>query len=154
MAFAVEIGPIIRNFRETSARNMLIFTSVLSVLAATIAVGVVYNNARIALAERAWDLASLRVLGMTRAEVSALLLGELALQLLLAVPIGWLAGYGLSAFIVGLIQPETFRIPLIIEPRTYAFAALVVLAAGVASALVVRRQVDRLDLVAVLKTRE
>jgi putative ABC transport system permease protein len=154
VAFAVEIGPIIRNFRETSARNILIFTSVLSVLAATIAVGVVYNNARIALAERAWDLASLRVLGMTRAEVSALLLGELGLQLLVAVPIGWLAGYGLSAFIVGLIQPETFRIPLIIEPRTYAFAALVVLAAGVASALIVRRQVDRLDLVAVLKTRE
>jgi putative ABC transport system permease protein len=154
VAFAVEIGPIIRNFRETSARNILIFTSVLSVLAATIAVGVVYNNARIALAERAWDLASLRVLGMTRAEVSALLLGELGLQLLVALPIGWLAGYGLSAFIVGLIQPETFRIPLIIEPRTYAFAALVVLAAGVASALIVRRQVDRLDLVAVLKTRE
>lgn len=72
----------------------------------------------------------------------------------MAVPIGWLAGYGLSAFIVGLIEPETFRIPLIIEPRTYAFAALVVLAAGVASAMIVRRRVDRLDLVAVLKTRE
>jgi putative ABC transport system permease protein len=154
VAFAVEIGPIIRNFRETSARNILIFTTVLSVLAATIAFGVVYNNARIALAERAWELASLRVLGMTRAEVSWLLLGELGLQLLVAVPIGWLAGYGLSAFIVGLIEPETFRIPLIIGPRTYAFAALVVLGAGVASALIVRRRVDRLDLVAVLKTRE
>ena len=154
VAFAVEIGPIIRNFRETSARNILIFTTVLSVLAATIAFGVVYNNARIALAERAWELASLRVLGMTRSEVSWLLLGELGLQLLVAVPIGWLAGYGLSAFIVELIHPETFRIPLIIEPRTYAFAALVVLGAGVASALIVRRRVDRLDLVAVLKTRE
>ncbi len=154
VAFAVEIGPIIRNFRETSARNILIFTTVLSVLAGTIAVGVVYNNARIALAERAWELASLRVLGMTRAEVSGLLLGELGVQLLLALPIGWLAGYGLSAFIVELIHPETFRIPLIIAPRTYAFAALVVLAAGVASALIVRRHVDRLDLVAVLKTRD
>jgi putative ABC transport system permease protein len=154
VAFAVEIGPIIRNFRETSARNILIFTTVLSVLAATISIGVVYNNARIALAERAWELASLRVLGMSRAEVSGLLLGELGLQLLAALPIGWLAGYGLSAFIVELIHPETFRIPLIIEPRTYAFAALVVLAAGVASALIVRRQIDRLDLVAVLKTRD
>ena len=154
VAFAVEIGPIIRNFRETSARNILIFTTVLSVLAGTIAVGVVYNNARIALAERAWELASLRVLGMTRAEVSGLLLGELGLQLLLALPIGWLAGYALSAFIVELIHPETFRIPLIIAPRTYAFAALVVVAAGVASALIVRRHVDRLDLVAVLKSRD
>ena len=154
VAFAVEIGPIVRNFRETSARNILIFTTVLSVLAATISIGVVYNSARIALAERAWELASLRVLGMSRAEVSGLLLGELGLQLLAALPIGWLAGYGLSAFIVELIHPETFRIPLIIAPRTYAFAALVVLAAGVASALIVRRQIDRLDLVAVLKTRD
>lgn len=154
VAFAVEIGPIIHNFRETSARNILIFTTVLSVLAATIAIGVVYNSARIALAERAWELASLRVLGMSRAEVSGLLLGELGLQLAAALPLGWLAGYGLSAFIVELIHPETFRIPLIIEPRTYAFATLVVLAAGVASALIVRRQVDHLDLVAVLKTRD
>jgi putative ABC transport system permease protein len=154
IAAAVEIGPIVRNFRETSARNVLIFTTVLSALAATIAVGVVYNNARIALAERAWELASLRVLGMTRGEVSGLLLGELALEVLVALPLGWLAGYGLSAFIVELIHPETFRIPLIILPRTYALASVVVLAAGVASALIVRRQIDRLDLVGVLKTRD
>jgi putative ABC transport system permease protein len=154
VAFAVEIGPIIRNFRETSARNILVFTTVLSVLAGTIAVGVVYNNARIALAERAWELASLRVLGFTRGEVSGLLLGELALELLAALPIGWLAGYALSAFIVELIRPETFRIPLIIEPRTYAYASLIVLVAGVASALIVRRRIDRLDLVGVLKTRD
>jgi putative ABC transport system permease protein len=154
IAAAVEIGPIVRNFRETSARNVLIFTTVLSVLAGTIAVGVVYNNARIALAERAWELASLRVLGMTRGEVSGLLLGELALEVLVALPLGWLAGYGLSAFIVELIHPETFRIPLIILPRTYALASVVVLAAGLASALIVRRQIDRLDLVGVLKTRD
>lgn len=154
VAFVMEIGPIIRNFRQTSARNILIFTSVLSVLAATIAVGVVYNNARIALAERSWELASLRVLGMTRGEVSGLLLGELAIELLLALPLGWAAGYALSALIVSLIHPETFSIPLIIEPATYAYASLIVVAAGVASALIVRRQVDRLDLVAVLKTRD
>jgi putative ABC transport system permease protein len=154
VAAAVEIGPIIRNFRETSARNVLIFTTVLSILAGTIAVGVVYNNARIALAERAWELASLRVLGMTRGEVSGLLLGELALEVLVALPLGWLAGYWMSAFIVELIHPETFRIPLVILPRTYALASVVVLAAGVASALIVRRQIDRLDLVGVLKTRD
>ncbi len=154
VAFVLEIGPIVRNFRETSARNILIFTSVLSVLAATIAVGVVYNSARIALAERAWELASLRVLGMTRGEVSGLLLGELAIELLLALPIGWLAGYGLSVAITEMIRPETFSIPLIIAPATYAYASAVVLVAGAASALIVRRQIDRLDLVGVLKTRD
>ncbi len=154
VAYVLEIGPIVRNFRETSARNILIFTSVLSVLAATIAVGVVYNNARIALAERAWELASLRVLGMTRGEVSGLLLGELAIELLLALPIGWLAGYGLSVAITEMIRPETFSIPLIIAPATYAYASAVVLVAGAASALIVRRQIDRLDLVGVLKTRD
>ena len=154
VAYVLEIGPIVRNFRETSARNILIFTSVLSVLAATIAVGVVYNSARIALAERAWELASLRVLGMTRGEVSGLLLGELAIELLLALPIGWLAGYGLSVAITEMIRPETFSIPLIIAPATYAYASAVVLVAGAASALIVRRQIDRLDLVGVLKTRD
>ncbi len=154
VAFAVEIGPIVRNFRETSARNILVFTSALSVLAGIIALGVVYNNARIALAERAWELASLRVLGFTRGEVSVLLLGELALELLLALPLGWLLGYGLSWGILQAITPETFRIPLIIEARTYAWATVVVLVAGVVSALIVRRQIDRLDLVGVLKVRE
>jgi len=154
VAFVLEIGAIIRNFRETSARNILVFTAVLSVLAATIAVGVVYNSARIALAERAWELASLRVLGMTRGEVSGLLLGELALELLLALPLGWVAGYWLSYAILEMIHPETFSIPLIIQPGTYAYASAIVLAAGVASALIVRRQIDRLDLVSVLKTRD
>jgi putative ABC transport system permease protein len=154
VAFAIEIGPMIRYFRETSARNILIFTTVLSILAGTIAVGVVYNDARIALAERAWELASLRVLGFTRGEVSGLLLGELAIELAIALPLGWAAGYALSAFIVELIRPETFRIPLVIGPRTYAYASLIVLVAGVASALLVRRKIDQLDLVGVLKTRD
>jgi putative ABC transport system permease protein len=154
LSFVIEIEPIIRNFRETSARNILVFTGVLTVLAGTIAVGVVYNNARIALAERAWELASLRVLGFTRREVSTLLLGELSLEMLAALPIGWLLGYWLSWFIVRLIEPETFQIPFVIEPSTYAYSTLIVLVAGVISALIVRRKVDQLDLVAVLKTRE
>jgi putative ABC transport system permease protein len=154
VAFAIEIGPIIRNFRETSARNILVFTTVLTVLAGTIAVGVVYNNARIALAERAWELASLRVLGFTRGEVSGLLLGELAIEMIVALPLGWVLGYWLSYFIVELITPETFKIPLVIRPGTYAYASLIVLIAGVVSALIVRRRIDRLDLVGVLKTRE
>jgi putative ABC transport system permease protein len=114
----------------------------------------VYNSARIALAERAWELASLRVLGFTRGEVSLFLLGELAIELIAAVPLGLALGYGLAAMMIELMHDETFAMPLIIAPGTYAFAALAIVIAGIASALVVRHRVDHLDLVAVLKTRE
>jgi putative ABC transport system permease protein len=154
IAVATEMGPIIRNVRETSARNILFFTTVMAVLAGAIALGVVYNNARIALAERAWDLASLRVLGFTRGEVSSLLLGELTVELLLALPLGCVIGYWLAWGILQQMQEETMRLPFVIAPSTYAMACLVVLVAGVASALVVRRRIDQLDLVAVLKTRD
>jgi putative ABC transport system permease protein len=154
IAAAMEIDPVIQNFRDTSARFILVYTGILTVFSSIIAVGVVYNNARIALAERAWELASLRVLGFTRGEVSGLLLGELAIELILALPLGWVLGYWLSYGIVQLIHSETFQIPLIIEPRTYAYATIAALGAGVISALIVRQRIDRLDLVAVLKTRE
>jgi putative ABC transport system permease protein len=143
-----------RNMREVTARNMLIFSSILTGFACIIAIGVVYNNARIALAERAWELASLRVLGFTRAEVSGFLLGELAIEIVLAIPLGIFMGYGLALTIINMIQSDEFYFPLVIEPSTYAFAAFSVVAAGVVSALIVRRRIDNLDLVAVLKTRE
>jgi len=154
VAAVAEVGPIIENFRRTSGRFIFVFTGILTAFAAVIAVGVVYNNARIALAERAWELASLRVLGFTRGEVSALLLGELALEILVALPLGWVLGYWLSYGIVQLIHTETFALPVIIEPRTYAYATIATLLAGVVSALIVRRRIDTLDLTAVLKTRE
>jgi putative ABC transport system permease protein len=145
---------LLDTFRDTQARNMLFFIGILTVFAATIAVGVVYNNARIQLAERAWELASLRVLGLTRREVAVLLLGELALEIAAAIPLGFVLGYALASFIVSLMSLEVFEFPLVILPRTYFFAAVVVAAAGVASALVVSHRVNKLDLVAVLKTRE
>jgi len=145
---------LIDTFRETSARNVLFFTTVLSAFAATIAVGVVYNNARIQLAERAWELASLRVLGFTRREVSVLLLGELAVEIALAIPLGFLAGFGLAALLIALMTQEVMEFPLVIFPSTYVYAGAVVVAAGVVSALIVRNRIDNLDLVAVLKTRE
>jgi putative ABC transport system permease protein len=145
---------LLDTFRATSARNLLFFTAVLTAFAVTIAVGVVYNNARIQLAERAWELASLRVLGMTRGEVSVLLLGELALEIAAAIPLGCVLGYGLASLIVGLTHGETFEIPMVILPSTYLYAGAAIVAGGVLSALVVRHQIDRLDLVAVLKTRE
>lgn len=143
-----------RNMEEISARNVRIMATVMTTFAAIIAVGVVYNQARIALAERGWELASLRVLGFTRAEVSALLLGELALAIAVALPLGMLLGRGLVEGIAAMLASDQFEFPVVIRPRTYAMAALAVLAAGVASAAVVRRRVDRLDLVGVLKTRE
>jgi putative ABC transport system permease protein len=154
VALAFSKGVMLRNIEEITARNMLVFSAILTVFACVIAVGVVYNHARIALAERAWELASLRVLGFTRGEVSAFLLGELALEILLAVPLGLLAGYWLAAVIVELIKTDEFYFPLIIQPSTYAWAVITVAAAGAASALIVRRRIDTLDLVGVLKTRE
>jgi putative ABC transport system permease protein len=144
----------LQSFREISARNVLVFTSVFTLFAATIAVGVVYNSARIALAERAWELASLRVLGFTRAEVSTLLLGELALEVAVGVPLGLLLGRGLAGFLTDQMHSETFTIPVIIEPKTYVLAIFVIVTSAALSGLIVRRKIDRLDLVAVLKTRE
>jgi putative ABC transport system permease protein len=145
---------MLAHFRENTAHNLLVFTGILSVFAAAISVGVAYNSARISLAEHSWELATLRVLGFTRAEVSQMLLGQLAIQVLLAIPIGFALGYALSALIARLIEGDELIIPLMILPKTYAYAALVMLAAGLMSALVVRRRIDQLDLVGVLKTRE
>ena len=145
---------MLRNMQEVSARNIRIMSTVLTLFAGVIAVGVVYNNARIALAERTWELASLRVLGFSRAEVSGLLLGELAISIAIALPLGMAMGNGLIHLISELLKSDQFHFPVVIQARTYAWAALCVVAAGVASALVVRRHIDRLDLVAVLKTRD
>ncbi|BCB27912.1 permease [Sulfurimicrobium lacus] len=145
---------MLRSFRETNRRFLIFFTSIVTVFAAAIAVGVVYNSARISLAERAWELASLRVLGFTRQEVSTLLLGELAFEIALAIPLGLWLGYLLSHLIVAQMPMETVDIPVIITSATYAYAALAILISGVASALIVRHRIDHLDLVAVLKTRE
>jgi putative ABC transport system permease protein len=144
----------IESFLETMAGTILIFTFINTILAGTIACGVVYNSARIALSERSRELASLRVLGFTRAEVSYILLGELAVLTLAAIPVGFLVGRGLCEIIVAGLQSDLYRIPLVLEARTYAFAATVVLVATVLSGLYVRRNLDRLDLVAVLKTEE
>lgn len=141
-------------FNQRTSKNMGVFSGILTLFAIAMAVGIIYNAARISLSERAWELASLRVLGMTRAEVSVLLLAELGGELLLALPIGAVLGYGLASAMMALMASDAIDFPVVIEPSTYASAALIVLAAGVASALLVRRQIDRLDLVSVLKVRE
>jgi putative ABC transport system permease protein len=144
----------LENLRETMAENILVMTSVFTGLALIITFGVVYNSARIQLSERARELASLRVLGFTRGEVSWILLAELAILTLAALPLGWLIGYGLAFAMAQGFETELFRIPLIVERATYAWASIVVIAAAAASALIVRRRIDRFDLIEVLKTRE
>ncbi len=145
---------VLRNMQEVSARNIRIMSTVLTLFATVIAVGVVYNNARIALAERTWELASLRVLGFTRAEVSGLLLGEMAISIAIALPLGMALGFGLVQMVSTLVASDQFLFPVVIQPATYAWAGIVVLVAAAASALVVRRRIDKLDMVAALKTRE
>jgi putative ABC transport system permease protein len=95
-----------------------------------------------------------RVLGFTRGEVSYILLGELAIFTLAALPVGFLVGTGLCAYFIQSLTTDLFRIPLVIQNSTYSFAALVVVVCSIVSGLVVRRRIDRLDLVGVLKTRE
>lgn len=145
---------LLQRFRDQSGKMMNIMALVVSLFAATITVGVVYNNARISLSTRARDLASLRVLGFTRREVSSVLLGELALQVLLAVPIGLLLGHPLVAMLASTADPETYRIPVVLTAKSFGLAALVTLLAALASALLVRRRIDQLDLIGVLKTKE
>jgi putative ABC transport system permease protein len=145
---------IIDAFYETSAEFILIFVGFISTLAGIITFGVVYNSARIALAERSRELASMRVLGFTRGEISFILLGELAVLTLLAIPVGLVIGRLLCRLMVMAIPQDLFRVPLIIEPSTYALAATVVIIASLLSSLAVRSRLDHLDLVAVLKAQE
>jgi putative ABC transport system permease protein len=142
------------SFKKLLAENIVQMTLANIGFATLIAFGVVYNSARISLSERARELASMRVLGFSRREISAILLGELSILVFLAIPIGYLFGYGLAASIVVSMDTELFRIPLVIDRETYGWGGLVVVVAGALSALAVRRRLDRLDLVAVLKERE
>jgi putative ABC transport system permease protein len=145
---------VIENFRTTMAQNMGLMISINVLFAGIIAFGVVYNAARVSLSERSRELASLRVLGFTRAEISLILLGELALLTVLALPAGAAIGYGLAVAIVAGFESEVYRFPLLVTWSAVARSALVVVAASLISGLVVRRRLDRLDLVGTLKIRE
>jgi putative ABC transport system permease protein len=142
------------SFREAVALLITAMGSIYTGLAAIIAFGVIYNNARISLSERARELASLRVLGFTRGEVLRILLLELTLLTLLAQPPGWVIGYGLAWVMRTNLAGELMRVRLVVEHFTYVLASAIVIGAAVFSALVVRQRVNRLDLVAVLKTRD
>ncbi len=142
------------SFKEIIARSLRIFTAVLVGFACVIALGIVYNGARIALSERGRELASLRVLGFNQAEVGFMLLGEQAILTIFAAPLGFAIGFGICALIPSLLDTELYRLPLVITSKTYAFSFAVVAAAAILSGLLVSWRLRHLDLIAVLKTRE
>mgnify|MGYP001766014303 CR=1 FL=1 len=143
-----------RIYRDTLQQNLFVMITVYVALGMIVAFGVVYNFARISLSEQGRELASLRVLGLTRGEVSAILFSELAILTLAAQPIGWLLGRGLALGMAAGLENELYRVPVVILPSVPATASGVVIVAALLSALVVRRRIDHLDLVEVLKTRE
>ena len=148
-------GAAIRTFREIIAENVLRIRAFIVGFASVISVGVVFNSARIALAERSRELATLRILGFTKSEVSFILLGELWILTLVGIPLGLVMGYELAAFLIRYsYDTELFRIPLVIERSTYAFAACVTLVATLGSSMFITWLIDQLDLVAVLKSKE
>ena len=143
-----------RNFTELMDQNIGRSVWIYTGFAALIAIGVVYNTVRISFAERERELASLRVLGFTRGEVSYILLGEIAFLTLAALPLGAALGTGLAWALAQAMSSELFRLPFVIHPGTFGYAALVVVLVTAVSALLVRRQLDRMDLVGVLKSRD
>jgi putative ABC transport system permease protein len=145
---------VVKLFRDEITGRMMIMTVVLAAFAALIAASVVYNGARIALAERLHELGCMRVMGFTRREVATLLLSELGLQVVVAIPIGWLLGHSLAAAMSKSVATDAYRFPLVIEPHTYAWAAIVVTVAAALSALGVRQRIAAIDLGEVLRTRE
>ncbi|MDP3264736.1 MAG: FtsX-like permease family protein [Tabrizicola sp.] len=144
----------VSRFRQTLAENITVMITVYVTLAGIIAVGVVYNFSRIALSEQGRELASLRVLGFTQAEVSGVILGELAVVVLVAQPLGWLIGHGIGLAMVAAFSSDLYRVPFVMGREVYATASLIVIAAALLSAIAVRGRINRLDMIAVLKTRE
>ena len=145
----------VESFNDTIAKNLLTIQLFNAIFGTVIAFGVVYNSARISLSERSRELATLRVMGFTRGEISAILLGELAVLVSLAIIPGLVMGYGFVWWSSRtMVETELFRIPLVIAPATYGRSALTVVIAAIISGLVVRRRLDQLDLIAVLKTRD
>ncbi len=154
IAGVIEQRSAINSFYDTMAETILFFTFITTLLGSSIAFGVIYNSMRIALSERNRELASLRVLGFRRSEVAYILLGELGLLTLLAIPLGLLIGYGLCAFLAFRFDSDLYRIPLVLDRDVFAFAVLVVLMSALISAIMIWRNLAHLDMVAVLKSKE
>ena len=144
----------INTFEDTMAETILIFVSFFTMFACALAFGLVYNSTRIALSERGRELATLRVIGFSQLEISYILLGEIALFIVVSLPLGCVAGYGLAWMITSLVENELYRIPLVIQPESYGISMAIILFAAILSAAIVQLRINRLNLLEVLKTRE
>lgn len=144
----------IDTFYKTMGETIFIFVGFFVAFSMTLSVGVTYNSIRIALSERARELATLRVLGFSRWEISYILLGEVGILTWIAIPFGAAVGYSLAWYMTSAFETELYRVPLVLRDATYGKAALIALAATLVCAALARRRLDRLDLIAVLKTRE
>lgn len=147
-------GAMLKSFNDTFARTIGTFTIILVSFAGVIVFGVVYNSARISLSERSRELASLRVLGFTRREISTILLTEQGVATLAAIPVGFIVGYLLSILTNNLVDTELMRLPLVFSTRTFVLTALIVIVAALVSGLLVAWRLRKLDLIEVLKSRE
>ncbi len=143
-----------RSMRNNFDEHIGVMIAIYSAFAAVMAGGVAFSAARVTLAEQERDLATLRVLGFTRAEVSYVLIGEIAALALFAVPVGCLIGTGMAMWLMRLFQTDMYAFPFVFEPPSYAFAVAFTLACVLVAAMVVRQEVDRLDMVGVLKARD
>ncbi len=141
-------------FRKTTAESIGLIQKIYLTFATVVAFGIIYNSVRISLSERQRELATLRVVGFTRGEVGGVLIGELVILTLVALPLGLFIGSGLASAIMQAVNTEFVRLPLILTPANYAFAVLVVTIASIISATLACRYLNRLDLVSVLKARD
>ena len=145
---------MLQSIQDAMNRSFILMTIVMTAFAAVLVVGVVYNSARIALSERGNELASLRVLGFSNAEVTLLLLGEQAILTLVAIPVGFGLGIAICRMLIPVFDRELFRLPFVLTAGTFGFAALVTLCSAVLSGCLVMRRIFGLDLISVLKSRE
>jgi putative ABC transport system permease protein len=141
-------------FRALLDQNMMTMVWFYVGFAAVIAFGVAYNASRITLSERAHELATLRVLGFHKSEAALILLGELALLTVVALPLGCVVGYGLTKLMMSLFSTDLYQMPFGLAPRTYGWSAIVILLSAAVSGAVVAWRIETLDLVRVLKTRD
>ncbi|MGV3771859.1 MAG: ABC transporter permease, partial [Verrucomicrobiales bacterium] len=142
------------NFRKTTAASINLIQSIYLLFATVVAFGVVYNNASISLAERSRELATLRVIGFSQREVGAVLITELIILALIAVPLGLLLGTAFATAIIGMVNTETVRLPLVLTARNYAFAVTTVVVASTLSGFIVLRRLNQLNLISALKAPE
>ncbi len=144
----------IGNFRKTLARNILVMAAIFVALSVTIDIGVIYNSARIHLSERGRELASLRVIGFTQREVARILLGEFAIIVALAIPLGCVLGKYYTSYLLGSMENEIYRIPVYVDTQIYVYASMIAVGAAIASSFLVSRLLVTMDIVEMLKSRE